>query len=452
MGLFALPTSLLLLGIIVLVEVCRKKRKCFFDFLFGVNIMYAVLFCVIPFFLVITQKGGHYGWGWMSDVTVSNSNFLFASLISIFGYLSLIFGYFVVGLLGGKVASAPSEPGGRMVAVKLRATREKRSFAIGIILGGIGACALVIYAYSIGGFDVMILQAAAFRLDNPPVVTPYAFLKNVAPFVLISSYVFFGLMRSSSDEFIKRYSKYMFIVMFVMSFVILFHQSGRLNLIAYLFIFPLSMMILKDEINKKNLVVGVCFFVFLTLFGKELFHFFINPDSIVNKVDSVSSSPLDALNKLLLEFSFPYVVLAKAIETVPADLDYRWFIDVPLAFAYLLPQRLLGLENLPPTVTMVNVELLNAPIPVDLLSFAYYSMGLPGVFIVCSLFGYCMKLLNQSFPPNEDAVAAIFRAAWIMFFTFNVMYGNPHHALNNGFPLILGTILLLLAFRERRKS
>ena len=112
-----------------------------------------------------------------------------------------------------------------------------------------------------------------------------------------------------------------------------------------------------------------------------------------------------------------------------------------------MPSRLLDLQ-LSDTVTMVNVAQLNAPIPVDLISFGYYSLGVPGVIIICILFGSLLRVFEILLPLNVHKVFVIFRFAWMVFLTFMIMYADPCNVIKTGFGLFVATPILFLLGRR----
>ncbi len=453
MGIYAIPVSLLLFGVILVVELQRKKSRSYVDFLFVVNAMFALLFCIIPLFLVISsaEESGD-TWLWMSKNRMDDTVFFLASLVSLAGYVAVVFGYYFNDLVLRRTAGSDAGRAYFGLSEGGRVKRQTQMLVLGLTLGIIGASALFFYAHAIGGVRVMILFAAAFRDSESYVVTKYAFLKNVAPCVIVSSYFFFALAQTSYSSNYRIVSKLFFFITFLLSLLILFHQSGRLYLFAYFIIFPLAMMVKANRFNIRYIIAGGLLFFVIILLGKEGFHYFIDPDSMETKISGVFADPLAAIALILREFSFPFITLANTIKTVPVEIEYRWFVDVPLSVVYLLPQRLLNLEDLPLTVSMLNSGQFNAPIPVDLVSFGYFSMGLPGVILTCFIYGVLMRVFDALFPENSDPMAIIFRVAWILFFAFNVMYGNPHHALVDGFALIVATTLILIFKMQHRRK
>jgi len=114
----------------------------------------------------------------------------------------------------------------------------------------------------------------------------------------------------------------------------------------------------------------------------------------------------------------------------------------------LLPKPLLGL-TLPPTISMVYEDYINAPIPIDLLSFGYASIGVIGTIIVSLCYGMVLSLADSYFPTHGNRTLVLLRAAWLLYLSQQVMYGNPQHAAVAGFPLIIGTCVIVLCGRYR---
>jgi hypothetical protein len=96
---------------------------------------------------------------------------------------------------------------------------------------------------------------------------------------------------------------------------------------------------------------------------------------------------------------------------------------------------------------MVNTELLDPSaggIPVDIVSLGYFSAGVVGVVVVAWGFGWLLSAFERALPPGRDPLPAVFRASWMFFLAFRVMYADPQHATSSGFYLLLTTGLLVL--------
>jgi hypothetical protein len=126
-------------------------------------------------------------------------------------------------------------------------------------------------------------------------------------------------------------------------------------------------------------------------------------------------------------------------------VELRWFYDLPLAVAYLVPKRLLGL-SLDPNITVLSSTSLGATagVPVDLVSFGYYSAGLVGAMVVVFGFGCILAIFEVLARRSQDRLGATLRAAWLMFLPFRLVYGDPVLYIIPGFWLIVTTGLVVL--------
>ena len=218
----------------------------------------------------------------------------------------------------------------------------------------------------------------------------------------------------------------------------------------YFLVFVIYASFRRRRLPKAYALIGGIFFVAIVLFGKEVIsqNVYVSDDLIGSAWEELSTDPLSGIRRILLEFSFPFITVANVVDLVPNELRYRWFVDVPLGVAYLLPKPLLGL-TLPQTVTMVYDEYLDIPIPIDLLSFGYTSMGVLGTILVCLVYGFVLCVADCYFPAHGNKTLILLRAAWLLYLSAQVMYGNPQHALVAGFPLLVGTLVIVFCGRYR---
>lgn len=440
-------TTIAFASCIILFELLRQKPAGNIDFLSGVNILFLICYYFSPIFVLLIQNYEiQSGWLWLYKSHFHCYTLLWASIVSFIGYVSIVFGYYFRDLCEGIY-------GGNWVAqtyVSSLKEFENKLFIFGLMVGIVGVISMFIYMNAIGGFSVMIKYGAAFRSNDPLIVTKWSFLKNIAVLVIPSSYFFFALSYSKKSVISRRISQVFFCAFCLASLIILFHRSGRLQLAAYCIIFPMVKQIERKKISPFFLFIAVfCLFIFV-LFGKEIFHFLIVPDSISNKLAQFSSL-MDLFINFFIEFTFPFVVLANTIENVPHIIGFRWFCDFPLGILHILPSRLLDLQ-LSDTVTMVNVAQLNAPIPVDLISFGYYSLGVPGVIIICVLFGRLLRAFEILLPLNVHKIFVIFRCAWMIFFIFVIMYAGPYNVIKSGLGLFVGTAILFFIRKKGYNS
>jgi hypothetical protein len=323
---------------------------------------------------------------------------------------------------------------------------------IASVLGLLGLLSLFIYANEVGGFAIMV-QAVGFFRNQTEAYSDLGFFIKIAPFTSLSSYLFFDLRTSSPRSLKKVTYSIAFVVMFVASLLILYSMGGRVQFVFYLLTFVLYASFRRGTLPISHVLVAVVVFMVIILFGKEIINYnvYVSDDLVGTAWEELSTDPFIGIRKLLLEFAFPYISLSNLIQMVPENLAYRCFIDIPLGVAYLLPKPLLGL-SLPPTITMIYDEEIDAPIPIDLLSFGYTSLGAIGSVLVCLAFGIALCLADALFPAQEHRLLALLRAAWLLYLSAQVMYGTPHHALVAGFPLLIGTCLIILCRRPTRSD
>src|SRR6185295_16377237 len=114
----------------------------------------------------------------------------------------------------------------------------------------------------------------------------------------------------------------------------------------------------------------------------------------------------EKISRIGLEFAFPFVNLASVMIHVPRDTGYRWYADLVLPFFHLLPKRLIPIgEYLPPRLFEVNTQFqvgnVSWAVPVDLISFAWFSSGFAGVLVVGFAFGWLVRLIETSMPAEN---------------------------------------------------
>jgi hypothetical protein len=317
---------------------------------------------------------------------------------------------------------------------------------IGSAFGLIGVISYIIYAQEVGGFMIVIQAVGFFRSQTEP-YSDFGFLIKVAPFTTVSSYMFWDLFVSSSHLLRKTAYCVVFALMFLWSLVILYSLGVRMQFIFYLLSFVLYVCFRRGGVSVKGMFIAGVLFTAVSLFGKDITSlYFMEEGSLEKTWEEVTTDPFAGMKKILLEFSFPFVNLANIVELVPGEVNYRWFLDLPLAAAYMLPKPLLGL-SLPPTVTMIYDEYIDHPIPIDLLSFGYASVGMIGMVLVYFTYGSILYLADWYFPPSGNRLSVLLRAAWLLYLSSQVMYGNPHHALVTGFPLLVATVIIVLCGR-----
>jgi len=438
-GIFAVPVAMALCGLIILFEVTRNRDKLHIDLLLGVSIIYLICFGIVPIFIYISDLSLYPGSHWIRKIPEDSSGYLFASMVSFISYVLIIMGYF----FHKQVRFRRKRPAFLADYKKntMHIFSEKRLCLVGFGLFVVGVMSLIIYVNSIGGVKTALETATLYRSGRGPIFSRWLFLKNIAPLVMVSSYFFFAF-RFSENRGRKLYTL-MFIISFGISLYLTMLLAGRLTLVRYVGTFPLFIVLYKNKGRTKFIISSIALALLVIIFGNSLFRAFSVPAQFWQYSRYIRLDLQNVAKLVLIEFSFPYVNLANLLDA-GREISFRYFSDLFIGTATLLPESLLGIET-PASLSKVNTNYFGAfgTIPVDLVSFGYYSLSIPGVAIVTFVFGMIIKALDFLFPPQRTPIESIFRAAWIIFISFRVMYGDISLVMQGGFELFVGTLLLL---------
>ncbi len=223
-------------------------------------------------------------------------------------------------------------------------------------------------------------------------------------------------------------------------FLRVFHVGGRLELCAFLITPFLAAMFLMRS-KTAAILIMLCIAV-VGLFVANLPHTF-SRDPLGIGMATIHQMGTDLINHILFiiaDFGFPHIAAAHTVTATPDPIPFRYFIDLPLGLAYMLP-NFSGVETLPPMILSLHVKMLPW-IPVDLFSFGYYSLGTAGVLITFAAFGAVLALFDGWLTESADWLGQALRAAWLFYLPFRLLYADPYAVLQSGFGLITGTILV----------
>lgn len=434
--------------LIIFIETVRPKNHQFMDFFRFISLVYFIVYVICPIFISYSIFGinAQAGLGWFRS---SKTSLLYAETFALMGYPLLFFGYSGASSI---VTTMITGSNGGNASIKLETKShfsKRRLFVVGSLLGLAGGISLVFYASQIGGLFSLIKYAGALRSGEPPIITQYSFLKNVSPLVLSASFIFYGLWKDYKEDRRVWLYRFLFFLTLLMSMTIMFHIAGRLRLFSYLMTFPMVNMAINGRFKVRSLVFGLVFAVLLILFGKQVFHLFVDPETLSRKMNLLRSENYSGLTAIIGEFSFPLAVIANTVcYAVPNQIPYRYFVDFPLAIIYLVPKRFFNIKDLPVTANSLNGLQFGGGIPIDLISLGYYSLGVLGVVILLLLFGATLRLMDRIFMNQNEFIVETFRVSWMFFLGFRIMYGDPVNSLKAGFYLVIGTVLLLYCRRR----
>lgn len=449
------------LGFVILfAEISRMKRLVYIDFLRGVSLSFFAIFVFVPVMIHGIGVEASQRFYWMSWINYNDSSLSIpAQLTALIGYLSIRFGFAFGRRLPLAVKLADK------VAISLRklATRVWLLLAFGLAIFSL-AC-LVLYSLRRGVGIVLLLQTAGqIRLgqyvsgveEASFTFLTYAMQGVTAAFILL------GLLKQARHGRSWPRRPLLLVLAFgfsftaVLSVVILWMRAGRLHLLNFFLVIVLVWLQSKSGLFRFGAgVVGIVILAVITAFGKYLLGVAQNLD-VPEGVSGFVSLPA-------LELAFPYLSLINAIEI---SQPYRWFSDIPLAFVYVFGTPLYVLltgsapQGLPLSVAGVNtMNILNTrelgEIPVDLVTFGYFSAGLIGVVIIDFLFGLWIAFMERAFPHGAGGVPEVLRVVWIVFVSsVGVLYADPVNVLREGLYIIMPTLVALMValFVPQRKS
>lgn len=270
-------------------------------------------------------------------------------------------------------------------------------------------------------------------------------MKNLAPFVVMSSYIAFSLLLYKTSLAKKTACTFLFLFTFIVSMTVYYHQAGRLNLIIYVSTFPITYLLIRDKYHKTIAGFLVSIFLIFVILGKELFNYFLEDKSFDAKIGNIGNLDSSLYHSLISEFIFPFMNIANSVEIVPKVEGYRYFSDILLSIGYLLPSSWLE-RDLPRSVSSINSDyfLTQGTVPVDLVSYGYYSLGVLGVAITMTTFGIILGCFDHILPHTKSPTWATLRVAWLIFLPMRLVYGDPSIILKIGFTLIVCTAVVFV--------
>lgn len=435
-SIWVMPLAIALGAAIICCELWREPPAKGFDLLRAINGIYFTLYVFCPLVVVNAPVLDVGSWNYIYELKLSGVQLVIAEAIALVGYFFLLVGFYVGGRI--KVANQAAE----LIRARFAGTSgddASRWLLCGNLLFGIGFVSLVKYTIEIGGLWNLLTWGMLYRSRPMPTDSSWVFLKNVVLVTGPASLFYYAWAQLRGGFW--RWAMFAFALL--VALLALFHHGGRLQLFLFVFTFPIAAAIMGRGVRIGHaimvfLVGGV--FVFL---GKEILFLVYNPAAVSRGVENISENLASAMYRVTLEFAFPYLTLAKVTEYVPFVEGYRWFSDFYYGFVSLLPQRVTGGE-LPRTVSNVVLEMENAPNPADLLSFGYFSLGIPGCFLLAFAFGVVSWFVERALSRPVNRMHAVLCVSWILFWGFRLMYGDPSLVIIGGFHLAFATFLFLV--------
>ena len=430
-----------LMTAMVAVEIIHFRLVRRITFLTAVHILIAIGYCLPPFLVTLLPdtpwqygpRGPLYNpWGmrlYLLDLAdhlrLPSGAYLTAFILLIGGYVALLFGY----LCGTRLPIRPFHQ--TCLPVSYLA-------ALGMVLLGLAGTALGLYGSQFGSLSDFYLTGPGIRSGE--VSAKWGALQILAQIALPAFLVLTAAAVRSTGT-IRWLLGVLAAVAWAVAFARMWHASGRLELGSFLLI-PLVATVFMLKSKKWVVLAAAAIGLLALLIASAPHHSFSHLHLAIPKIlNSLASNLLGTVISILAEFGFPHIASAHTLTVVPDPISFRYFIDIPLGLLYMLP-NLTGVETLPPMVLSLAARLLPW-IPVDLLSLGYFSLGALGVLIIFIAFGAVLALFDGWLSESAGWLGQALRAAWLFYLPFRLFYADPYAALQSGFGLIAGTVLIM---------
>jgi hypothetical protein len=359
-----------------------------------VPILYQVAY---PFF----STSFHYIPAHIAITDFNKDSAFLSSLIILFSYLSFLLSYFVFYI---KKSSSLSFDKINFQAIRL--------FSWGI--GFISMIALFIYIRSFGGVVEAILNANLIRRHDGA-VSSYTFLRYIYPLIQPAAILSWGVWFNSR----RKIDFVMFMGFFSAAILFLLINAGRANIVVFFGVFFLTYLSFKNKFSVISLLPFVGLGLILALFGNDIFTVLSGGEG------SFSDSNLRISLKLVQELSHIYVNLLKVNDFVFSGDGVYLFKDIPISLVELLPG---GIEkdiwyNATNTTKIHTLNFSPPPgtgIIVDIISYGYYQLALPGALLTCFLLGF-LSSKTDNFFRAKTSIFHLSILAWTAFFYMGIM-------------------------------
>lgn len=445
--------ALIFAGYIIFGEYLRVRRLFYLDSLRMTSITFFLAYIYVPllFFTGGVELNERFYWVDWIDYD-DNALSSLALLIAVLGYVSIRAGFML-----GK-----SSPLVRRIAALSAFYLRTYSFSAWLVVGvatiALSFILFMLYVMRRGSSVPALLQAAGqLRVgEYVPGIEDASFTFLTYATVGISGFfILLGLFSECKGASAKRkgdrcgrrslwFLGVLVATSFVLSVVILWMRAGRLHLMNF---FLVVLIFALGQIASKSgkflvMVSAVAISGVIFAYGKVFF----------GVAEQVEVSFLSIPSLVALEVSFPFLSLVSALHS---EIEYRWFIDVILSLVYFFVVPVCVIitgtpcGSLPVSVAKVNtLQILGTTdlgeIPVDLVTFGYFSGGVLGVVVTGMGFGFILAAFERLFSENRSAVSVVFRYAWMVFLsTVGLLYSDPVNVVRDGLYLWVPSLAVL---------
>ncbi|HAD88199.1 MAG TPA: hypothetical protein DCG48_12620 [Rhodospirillaceae bacterium] len=359
-------------------------------------------------------------------LALAPATYLESGLILAGGYATMLAGYAVATRHAAPTPLASDRLPPRALA------------ASGLVLGTVAALGLAVYSSQFDDLHHMMTEGLHIRRGNADV--KWGALQVLAQ----TAFPAFLILAAVALRF-RGVGRTILAVAAILAWTVaavrIFHAGGRLEAGAF-FISPVLAWIFIIRSQIRSAVILACLGLAALFLGSVDPLFFRDPLATLSvEIASLTSAVAENVLFILAYLGFPHLSSAHTLTVVPGEIPFRYFFDIPLGLAYMLP-NFTGVETLPPMILSLHVKMLPW-IPVDLFSFGYYSLGTIGVLITFAAFGALLAMFDGWLTESTGWLGQALRAVWLFYLPFRLLYADPYATLQSGFGLITGTLAII---------
>ncbi|WP_162891516.1 O-antigen polymerase [Salinibacter ruber] len=308
----------------------------------------------------------------------------------------------------------------------------------------LGISVFLIIVFSVGGLSDLLSMAELLRSGDKEISTGILF--HFAKLLLPASLVLYSTILEGKRKVV------LFLLSFIFSMLLLASLAGRAIIVIYISSFIYLKFIKNGKIYIKYSFTFIVISVFFILYGDYLFNILYGGAGVGVKTKILLEGGAYILvQDILREFTFPYVNLLFAIEDVSGIFSF-YPLEVAKGVFNLLPLGTLGLSNVD---TLSNVNTIKygteGQIPVDLLSFGYYSMGVIGVLVFVSIICVIYKSFDEQMYSSSSYAHYSLHSVVACKLCFVVMYSDMEQFITGNFYIIIFMFICFM-FKEARRS
>jgi len=427
------------------VEAVRRKKLGKYDFLTGINFVFALGYAIAPL-LVLTAGDEVFFEGLRGAVDRSDDCVIAVAALSTLGYWALVLGY----AAGGNPRPEVNSP----------QHGQQPQLAMGLTVAGVfaffvGSAAFVLYATMYGGLIDLLTSAAAIREGEVDVPSRWVFLVHVTPLVLPATWWLLWRWKLALKAGPRLCWLVAFYAALLFAVVTQAATAGRSIILVVIMSAAMAPFVRTGRLPSLKLAaaLGTIVFAFIIV-GKQFF----GSLSWGTELEGPQTLAQDALFAFFREFTHLYLGIQNAVQAVPSRLDMRGATDFFVGLQWLLPGELFGIRKAPSIAfwnTEISTGVFKSVMPPGLIGYGYYALLFPGIIIIPFLYGLISGVVENRLIRfwHLDARVSCFYIVCGFAFAYGTMNSDPRVFFVSNFWVLLlavgGSLSLAIARRLR---